>query len=786
MPSLDQTVDPVVDATRAEPFDSPEAYGAAIAEIRAAAESYYGGSDLAMDDATYDALMARVSATEALHPDWKPDDSPTETVGAGGGVVGDVEHSTPMLSLDNVFGEEQLRKWAARLDRLLGHPAGGYTVEPKIDGLAIAARYVDGMLTLVATRGDGRAGEDVTGQARRAVGLPERLRAPLTIEVRGEVFMTDDDFIRANAMRTGHGEPAFAHPRSAAAGTLRAQDRPYDAPLSFLAYAVHGLDSAALAVAGLDRAGLGGAGLDRVALDGAGPDGVGLDGAGLDGAGPDEEPMPHSAAMALLGDLGVATTASSAAGMPLCATVDDVLAAVQALSANRGSLGFGVDGAVIKADQPRDRELAGFSSRAPRWGIAYKFPADTRTTTLLRIDVQVGRTGVITPVAVLAPVVVGGVTVTSATLHNFDDLVRRNVRPGDTVFVRRAGDVIPEITGAKLDERPADAVPFDPPTQCPRCGGDIDRSQKRWRCTQGRACGAHESLAYYATRDSMDIEGLGDKIIDLIVTAGLVTDPADLYDLDVPTLAGLNRMGEISATKLVANIQGSKTRPLSRVLTGLGVRMTGRSMSRRLARHFGTMDALLAATVDDLQQVEGVGPERALTIAAELVELTSVISKLAQRGVNLTEPGVTPRQPGAATPGAAGGAGVAGLDSGAGVAGTVGGGVGLDAGAQLGGVVPTGPLPLQHPDGTPMTVVVTGSVPGLTRNEGNEAVERLGGKSSGSVSKRTDLVVVGDGAGSKAAKAEELGVRILPAETFAEALRAYESGDAATAAALLA
>jgi DNA ligase (NAD+) len=537
--------------------------------------------------------------------------------------------------------------------------------------------------------------------------LPRRLSEAVTLEVRGEVFMTDADFAAANALRTGHGEPAFAHPRSAAAGTLRAQDRAYDAPLSFLAYAVHGFD------------------------------------------GGDGEPMPHSAAMAALEGLGIATTAGSAAGMPVCTTIDEVFTAVEALNATRGGLGFGVDGAVIKADQPRDRDLAGSSSRAPRWGIAYKFPADTRTTTLLRIEVQVGRTGVITPVAVLEPVVVSGVTVTSATLHNFDDLVRRNVRAGDTVFIRRAGDVIPEVTGAQLDLRPADSVPFEPPAACPRCGGEIDRSQKRWRCTQGRACGAHESLAYYAARDSMDIEGLGDKIIDLVVTAGLVTDPADLYDLDVASLATLNRMGEISATKLVASIQASKSRPLSRVLTGLGVRMTGRAMSRRLARHFTTMQALLAASVSDLQQVEGVGPERAVTIAAELVELTPVIGKLADRGVNMTEPG------------------------------------GVVPAAPAESASPAAVLPLQKPDGTPMTVVVTGSVPGLTRNEGNEAVETLGGKSSGSVSARTDLVVVGDGAGSKAEKAQQLGIPILPADRFAALLQAHSTGDTDTVAEIL-
>ncbi|GAA2631177.1 NAD-dependent DNA ligase LigA [Dactylosporangium fulvum] len=685
----------VVDARVAEPFLSPEDYRAAVEEIRSAAALYYGGAELAMDDAVYDSLMARVAATEATHPEWKAEESPTEVVAAGGGVVGDVVHSTPMLSLDNVFDEETLRRWAARLDRLLGRPAAGYTVEPKIDGLAIAARYVDGHLVQVATRGDGRAGEDVTGQARRAAGLPERLAEPVTLEIRGEVFMTDADFEVANGMRTGAGEPAFAHPRSAAAGTLRAQDRTYDAPLSFLAYAVHGLG---------------------------------------DGA--------HSAEMAAVERLGIATTAGSPAGMPVCATVDEVLEAVQALNAKRGSLGFGIDGAVIKADQPADRAAAGFSSRAPRWGIAYKFPADTRTTKLLRIEVQIGRTGVITPVAVLEPVQISGVIVTSATLHNFDDLVRRNVWPGDTVFVRRAGDVIPEVTGAKLDERPADAAPFEPPARCPRCDGEIDRSQKRWRCTRGRACGAHESLAYYAARHSMDIEGLGGKLIDMLVAAGLVTDPADLYDLDVPTVTKLERMGEVSATKLVTAIQASREQPLSRVLTGLGVRMTGRSMSRRLARHFGTMQALLDASVEDLQRVEGVGPERAVMIAAELVEIAPVITKLVERGVNMTEPDTA----GPAGPGASSADGADRPD-----------------------------LPLRKPDGTPMTVVVTGAVPGLTRDEGNEAVERLGGKSSGSVSKRTDLVVVGAGAGSKAEKAEQLGIRIMPADEFAAVLTAHTS-----------
>ena len=672
---------PVVDPAEAAPFDALEEYAAAIARIRAAALAYYEGADVLMDDATYDALLARVAATEAVRPEWKVEGSPTETVAAGVPIGGDVVHSEPMLGLDNVFGEDELRRWAARLDKLVGHPVAVYTVEPKIDGLAIAARYTDGALTLVATRGDGVAGENVTRIASRAAGLPTRLAEPLTLEVRGEVFMTETDFAAANELRVAHEEPPFAHPRSAAAGTLRADQRVYAAPLSFLAYAVRGLD------------------------------------------------LPHSAALAELERLGVATTLGSPAGLALCATLDEVVAAIARFTELRPSLGFGVDGAVVKADDPADRDAAGSSSRAPRWGISYKFPTDTRTTTLLGIDVQVGRTGVITPVAVLEPVVISGVTVTSATLHNFGDLVRRNVRVGDTVFVHRAGDVIPEITGASLEHRPADSVPFEPPESCPRCGGDIDRSQKRWRCVQGRVCGARQTLHYFATRDGMDIEHLGDKIIDQVVSIGLVTDPADLFDLDVATLVNLDRMGEVSAGKLVASIQGAKSRPLSKVLTALGMRMAGRAMCRRLARSFGTMDALLDAPAEALQRVEGVGPERAVTIAAELADYRPVIEKLAARGVNMTEPEA-------------------------------------DVPAEL---------PLRRPDGTPMRVVVTGAIPGLTRTEGNEAVERLGGAAAGSVSAKTDLVVIGEGAGSKAAKAAELGVRTMPAEEFAVLLAEHTS-----------
>lgn len=689
---LVDSVAPVVNAASALPFASKEEYDSAVDIIREAAKAYYSGLDDLMDDATYDALVARVAASEEVNPDWQTIASPTQTVAAGVGAAGEVVHSTPMLSLDNVFSRDELLAWGARLERVLGHTPAGFTVEPKIDGLAIAALYEDGKLVRVATRGNGVAGEDVTAQARLAVGLPQQLSQPVTIEIRGEVFMTDSDFERANELRLEHGENAFANPRNAAAGSLRAQDRKYDVPLSFLAYAVHEVSGQRLV------------------------------------------PAKHSEAMSYIASLGVKTTGMSSAGMPVVKTIAEVADAIEALGARRAQLGFAVDGAVVKADSYDEQAEAGFSSRAPRWGIAYKYPADTRTTKLTGIELEPGRTGILTPRAVLAPVSVGGVTITSATLHNPDEVARKDVRIGDTVWVRRAGEVIPEVVSVKLDERTEDAQPWTPPSVCPRCGGDIDKSQKRWRCVRGRACGAAESIGYFASRDAMDIEGLGDKLVIALVAGGHVTDVADLYQLDLATLAGLERMGETSAKNVLAELEKSKSQPLSRVFTGLGVRMTGRSMSRRIAKHFGTLEAIRAADVEKMQEVEGVGPERAATIVAELAELAPVIDRLVAAGVSTVEPSAA---------------------------------VSTGADGEL--------LPFQKlADGkvVPMSVVVTGSVPGLTRTEAQEAVERLGGKASSSVSKKTDVVVVGDGAGSKADKAEALKVKVMPAEEYAELVKA--------------
>jgi DNA ligase (NAD+) len=683
------------------PFESIEEYVTAVDRIRAAAQAYYHGEPEQMDDATYDALVRQVQSTEVAKPQWKVADSPTEVVAGGAAVDGNVPHSEPMLSLDNVFSPDELRDWAERLFRAVGRPVSRFTVEPKIDGLAVAARYVDGKLVQVLTRGTGLVGEDVTAQARHVAGLPDTLSSPVTIEVRGEVHMTKADFEKAQEIRVANGGTSFSNERNAAAGSLRAQNRTYVVPLSFLAYAVHGL-----------------------------PEGS-------------AEAESHAAAMAYIAGLGVATTAQSEAGMPVCATVDELVDVVLRLEVMKPGLAFIIDGGVIKCDLTTDRVEAGASSRAPKWGIAYKYPPDTRETTLVSIELQIGRTGIITPVAKLAPIEVGGVTVTSATLHNFADLLVRDVRVGDKVYVRRAGEVIPEIVGANHGARTPDIVAFESPEVCPNCGDAIDKTHKRWRCVRGRKCHAATSVTYAVSRDCLDIDGLGSKLIVKLIDAGMIQDVADLFVLDVPTLAALDRMGDTLAGKLVANIQAAKQQTFARVLTALGVQGTGRSLSRRIAKHFGSMAALQAATAEQLQAVEGIGREKTVLILAELEELAPVIAKLAERGVNLSD-----EQP----------AGVAG------------------------GAV----LPLVKADGTAMTVVVTGSVPGLTRNEGNEAVEKLGGRSSSSVSAKTDLVVVGDGAGSKADKAASLKRPILPADRFAELLKAALAGDGDRAAVILA
>ncbi|WP_316764986.1 NAD-dependent DNA ligase LigA [Streptomyces herbicida] len=676
------------------------AYAQAVEDAVKAAAAYYAGGTSPMDDDAYDRLVRGIAAWEAGHPDQVLPDSPTGKV-AGGAAEGDVLHTVAMLSLDNVFSSEQFAAWAASLARRIGHEAERFSVEPKLDGLAVAARYTDGRLTRLITRGDGTAGEDVSHAIGTIEGLPATLSEPVSVEVRGEVLMTGAQFEEANTARTAHGGQPFANARNAAAGTLRAKDRAYPVAMTFFGYGLLPLPETDAALA----ARLGG--------------------------------LAHSELMTLAATLGVHTTAGTAVPGTTAGTTDEVLARVQEIAALRAQLPFGIDGIVIKADLAADQQAAGNGSRAPRWAIAYKLPAVEKITRLLEVEWNVGRTGIIAPRAVLEPVEIDGSTITYATLHNPADITRRDLRLGDHVMVHRAGDVIPRVEAPVAHLRTGAEQPIAFPEACPRCGSVIDTSQERWRCEQGRNCHLVASLSYAVGRDQLDIEGLGTTRIVQLVEAGLVSDLADLFTLTRDQLLALDRMGETSTDNLLAVLATARTRPLARVLCALGVRGTGRSMSRRIARYFATMDNIRTADAEALQQVEGIGTEKAPSIVAELAELAPLIDKLTAAGVNMTEPGATP------PPSA-------------------------DAETEISGATTDAPAagPLAG-----MTVVVTGAMTGpleqLSRNQVNELIERAGGRSSSSVSKKTTLVVAGENAGSKRAKAEDLGIRLATPDEFA-------------------
>ncbi|MFF4350289.1 NAD-dependent DNA ligase LigA [Streptomyces sp. NPDC001530] len=675
------------------------AYAQAVEDAVKASAAYYAGGTSVLDDDSYDRLIRGIAVWEADHPDEVLPDSPTGKV-AGGAVEGDVPHTVAMLSLDNVFSPEEFTAWTASLARRIGHEAERFSVEPKLDGLAIAARYTRGRLTRLVTRGDGTAGEDVSHAIGTVEGLPRELAEPVTVEVRGEVLMTTAQFEHANEVRTAHGGQPFANARNAAAGTLRAKDRAYTVPMTFFGYGLLPLpDTETVLAARLGES-------------------------------------AHSDLMAQAAELGVHTTATTAVPGSTAGTAEQVLARVQEIAALRAQLPFGIDGIVIKADLAADQQAAGSGSRAPRWAIAYKLPAVEKITRLLEVEWNVGRTGIIAPRAVLEPVEIDGSTITYATLHNPADITRRDLRLGDHVMVHRAGDVIPRIEAPVAHLRAGDEQPIAFPDVCPRCGSDIDTSEQRWRCENGRNCHLVAALSYATGRDQLDIEGLGHTRVVQLVEAGLVADLADLFTLTRDQLLGLERMGETSTDNLLSAITTAKAQPLSRVLCALGVRGTGRSMSRRIARHFATMDTIRAANAEAMQQVEGIGTEKAPSIVAELAELAPLIDKLAAAGVNMTEPGATPP---VTTAGDADSSG--------------------ETAEPMGG-------PLAG-----MTVVVTGAMTGtlekLSRNQMNELIERAGGRASSSVSKKTTLVVAGEGAGSKRAKAEDLGIRLATPDEFA-------------------
>ncbi|MET9464049.1 NAD-dependent DNA ligase LigA [Streptomyces sp. NPDC006544] len=666
-------------------------YTAALQQLREASRAYYGGEDGLLDDAAYDGLRLAVLAWEAEHPDEVAQGSPTGLVGDGAAPVGDVAHTTRLLSLDNVFDPDGLLAWGASLTRRLGHePAGGFTVEPKMDGAAVAARYRAGRLEQIITRGDGTHGEDVSHVIGTIDGLPAQLPVPATFEVRGEVLFTQQQFETANETRTAHGAQVFANPRNGTAGTLRAKDRPYRLEMTFWAYGVVELDDVVLAPPG----------------------------------------ATHAQALAAVARAGVRTTADTPAGLHVVATLAEAQQKVDEIAALRAGLPFGIDGVVIKADDAAEQAAAGFGSRFPYWAIAFKLPAVERQTVLKDVVWDVGRTGVLAPTAILEPVDIDGSTVTRATLHNPADIRRRDLHLGDTVTVYKAGDIIPRVQAAVIGRRPEGAPEVPLPTACPHCGGEIDKSQERWRCAKGSACALPALIEYAAGRDMLDIDGLGRTYVKALIESGDVTDVADLFTLteeQLTTASGSTKRG----AKLAEQIAAAKSRPLSRVFCALGVLGTGRSMSRRIAAHFGTMEAVRQADAAAMQEVDGIGGEKAPVIVEQLVSLAPVIDKLIAAGVNMEEP----QQP------------------------ETGGG---------------GPL-------AGKTVVVTGKMSGplasAGRSEMNALIEKAGGTPGSSVNSKTTYLVCAPSASgkpsSKAVKATELGVTVLTPEAFAELVTEY-------------
>ncbi|MFK0254908.1 NAD-dependent DNA ligase LigA [Streptomyces sp. NPDC090445] len=662
-------------------------YEAALRRLREASQAYYGDGDSALDDATYDRLRLAVLAWEEENPAEVAADSPTGLVADGAAPAGDVAHTTRLLSLDNVFDAEGLVAWGASVQRRLGRaPEGGFTVEPKIDGAAVAARYRGGRLVQIITRGDGSHGEDVSHVIGQIDGLPEQLAGAATVEVRGEVAFTQEQFETANEVRTAHGAQVFANPRNGAAGTLRAKDRPYRLRMTFWAYGAVELDG-------------------ETFLPGGGT---------------------HAEALAAVAAAGVQTTADSPAGLRVVAGLAEAQRQVDAIAAMRADLPVGIDGVVVKLNDTAEQETTGLGSRFPYWAIAFKLPAVERQTVLQDVVWEVGRTGVLAPTAILAPVEIDGTTVTRATLHNPADIRRRDLHLGDTVTVYKAGDIIPRVQAAVVRLRPAGAAQVPLPEACPRCGGEISKAQERWRCAKGTSCALPALIEYAAGREMLDIDGLGKTYVASLVESGAVTDVADLFTLTVDQLTDASGSAKRGA-KLAEQITAAKARPLSRVFCALGVLGTGRSMSRRIARHFGTMDAIREADAAAMQDVEGIGPEKAPVIVEQVAALAPVIDKLIAAGVTMAEP---------EEPSAAQGA---------------------------------GPL-----DGK--VVVVTGKMAGplegLGRSEMNALIEKAGGRAGSSVNSKTSLLVSAPSASgkpsSKAVKAAELGVEVLTPEAFAD------------------
>jgi DNA ligase (NAD+) len=638
---------------------------------------YYVLDAPTIPDAEYDALFRELAAIESAHPALLAPDSPTQRVGGkAASAFETVTHRVPMLSLNNAFADAEAEAFDRRVREILHAEQVRYACEPKFDGLAVSLLYEDRRLVVGATRGDGTSGENVTANLRTVQAIPLALAArspPRLIEVRGEVLMKKRDFEKLNAAQAARGEKLYVNPRNAAAGSLRQLDAHVTRGrrLTFFAYGTGDVDW-----------------------------------------GAERPPTTHAELLDRLAALGFPVSDARATADGL----DGLLGYYRKVGALRESLPYDIDGVVYKVDDLEAQRRLGFVSRAPRFAIAHKFPAEEATTVVAGIDVQVGRTGAITPVARLAPVFVGGVTVTNATLHNEDEVRRKDVRVGDTVVVRRAGDVIPEVVRVVHERRPAHTTAFAIPAACPECGSAVIRlaDEAVARCTGGLVCPAQrkQSLLHFAGRRAMDIEGLGERLVDQLVDAGLVRTPADLYTLGVGQLAALERMAEKSAANVIGAIAKSKSTTLARFVFALGIRHVGEATAKELARHFGSLDRLAAADPDTLTGVRDVGPVLAESIARFFAEPHNrqVIDALRAAGVHWTE-----GAPGGAT---------------------------------------AGPL-------AGMTFVLTGTLPTMSRDEAKAAIEAAGGKAAGSVSAKTRYVVAGADAGSKLERAHALGIEVI-------------------------
>ncbi|MFC5603849.1 NAD-dependent DNA ligase LigA [Sporosarcina koreensis] len=643
--------------------------------------AYYVLDRPTVPDSVYDSLMQELLSIEAENPDLIYPDSPSQRV--GGEILegfSKVVHEYPMLSLSNVFNEEDIRDFDRRVQAGAGQVS--YICELKIDGLAVSLKYENGTFVQGSTRGDGTVGEDITANLKTIRTIPLKLAEPVTIEVRGEAYMPKKSFMRLNEARDENGEEPFANPRNAAAGSLRQLD-PKIAASRNLAVFIYG---------------------------------VGGDGAAF---GQDS----HSDSLDYLASIGFETNKKS----KRCKTIEDVLAYIESWQERRQDLDYEIDGIVIKVDNYEDQEQLGFTAKSPRWATAYKFPAEEVHTKLLDIELSVGRTGVVTPTAILEPVRVAGTTVARASLHNEDLIREKDIRIGDAVVIRKAGDIIPEVVSVLIEQRSGNEEPYHMPDNCPVCDSELVRieGEVALRCVNPQ-CPAQmkEALIHFVSRNAMNIEGIGERVVDQLYTSGLVHDVSDLYCLTKEQLLSLERMGEKSATNLLTAIEASKSNSLEKLLFGLGIRHVGEKAAHILSEEFGTLEKIAKADTERLTSIHEIGDKVADAVITFFnnEDVLEVLGKLKSYGVNMDFKGRTRQE-----------------------------------------------LPTEGPFAG-KTIVLTGKLSVLTRNEAKERIEELGGKVSGSVSKKTDLIIAGEDAGSKLVKAEELGITVWNETELVDAL----------------